>query len=1092
MNIRECFERTGIELLLKGLIIDDRMRAILDFQYPQQGAEYSLLSVIMQIYNGNMSVNELASRLFSIENFRGVDEIAKLLNDDENENLQKKIYKQITKLKTLIADKVNELEKQLDAIKELDKDREFTTDIQRLFEETLTIKTAILKNAFTIDVLESFSSLKKELTQLQDEATLISEIIAQSELTNYKESLSVLKNIVSFFELEYIDKNIKIDGVLEKAFCILPTLALRRKRSLLQEIYENLKDFNIEKLEEICWPLELTQSNLYLERSIKLELPRRSEISGLRSTSDQYYRDAKHSDRSIESIDEFLSYIEKAINNCKSNIEACNIYLSAAKAVEKSYPKHFHYFLGLGFRDLGDHLFSRRIYNQAFEVMCDSYSSLLKADDLATEEQIRSSIIGMILCDLTPKISSDHFLNNQLDEKSFYQAETLSKVFDDDNRNILFHCFDQFDDESQIYTYQNFLTGLYSKIDWTYIFLERILRPRVFIRNLEKSLVQLRSVMKGKFEGTIVSKLITTLTSIANDYITSGKIANADVILFEKLYTQFDKELKHLNGYSIEIYNLFKDRLFSVIELLKRKTQISEEKLFICRAIGSEYYLDECESYFDLILEVSVPVESLPFDYFSVEIKLDSKLKKLLQFSNLKKDLGPIEPGTNNEVKFTFKIEKEILQEISKIALKLDFYDGIKVVTPTDKRRNLELQFQNSRKGMKRNPYVAGPPIEKGGLYVGRSKELEKIKMSLIGQTQDNIPLILGIRRIGKTSLIKQLIADKEVNKKYEIIFYDLQNMPESEKTNSFFKKLCGHIHDACGSKLNLPFSRKDFDEDPIEAFDKFMGNLNAASQKHKVLLIFDEFEKLLSNLRYWSNEASRKQFEMTPLNSLVPEVLGSIRKCMLHNKQISFIISGLSTIKESFKDYESRMFGLMDLIEIRPLNEDDAKELVIRDDLPYLISNEALKHIMYMSGKQPFLLQLICKNLFTYMLDTGRSCVSKLDVDNVIDTEIIPNEEYFADYYRLIGNDFEYLMAIALCHQRLGKKRNYITLNEISDGILSLGSSVLEERLSKKLEDLSKTDRPLIERNPNKTKSYRIIIGMLGKILENKGANYA
>ena len=51
---------------------------------------------------------------------------------------------------------------------------------------------------------------------------------------------------------------------------------------------------------------------------------------------------------------------------------------------------------------------------------------------------------------------------------------------------------------------------------------------------------------------------------------------------------------------------------------------------------------------------------------------------------------------------------------------------------------------QNSRKGLKENPYTPGRAIQPGGLYVGREPELDKINQMLFGQTQENIGNLVG------------------------------------------------------------------------------------------------------------------------------------------------------------------------------------------------------------------------------------------------------------------------------------------------------------------------------------------------------------
>jgi hypothetical protein len=51
---------------------------------------------------------------------------------------------------------------------------------------------------------------------------------------------------------------------------------------------------------------------------------------------------------------------------------------------------------------------------------------------------------------------------------------------------------------------------------------------------------------------------------------------------------------------------------------------------------------------------------------------------------------------------------------------------------------------QNSRQGLKENPYTPGRAIELGGLYMGWEQELDKINQMLFGQTHENIGNLMG------------------------------------------------------------------------------------------------------------------------------------------------------------------------------------------------------------------------------------------------------------------------------------------------------------------------------------------------------------
>jgi hypothetical protein len=84
------------------------------------------------------------------------------------------------------------------------------------------------------------------------------------------------------------------------------------------------------------------------------------------------------------------------------------------------------------------------------------------------------------------------------------------------------------------------------------------------------------------------------------------------------------------------------------------------------------------------------------------------------------------------------------LESYTEFSVELNFFDGLKNIRPYDRKRLVNFSEENSRKGLKENPYTPARAIERGGLYVGREQELDKIKKTLFGQTHENIGNLVG------------------------------------------------------------------------------------------------------------------------------------------------------------------------------------------------------------------------------------------------------------------------------------------------------------------------------------------------------------
>src|SRR5512145_1752121 len=73
----------------------------------------------------------------------------------------------------------------------------------------------------------------------------------------------------------------------------------------------------------------------------------------------------------------------------------------------------------------------------------------------------------------------------------------------------------------------------------------------------------------------------------------------------------------------------------------------------------------------------------------------------------------------------------------------------------------------------KTNPYIAGAPVVESTLFFGRDDVFSWITRALLGKYVDHILVIHGQRRVGKTSVLKQLHTRLPAN--YIQVFLDLQ-----------------------------------------------------------------------------------------------------------------------------------------------------------------------------------------------------------------------------------------------------------------------------------------------------------------------------
>ena len=85
------------------------------------------------------------------------------------------------------------------------------------------------------------------------------------------------------------------------------------------------------------------------------------------------------------------------------------------------------------------------------------------------------------------------------------------------------------------------------------------------------------------------------------------------------------------------------------------------------------------------------------------------------------------------------------------------------------------------------NPYVAGSPLTQSAMFFGRQDVFDFVRKSLVGRHQDNIIVLYGQRRTGKTSVLYQMRHNLE--SRYVPLLIDLQGLSLSS-ISSFFGEL--------------------------------------------------------------------------------------------------------------------------------------------------------------------------------------------------------------------------------------------------------------------------------------------------------------
>jgi hypothetical protein len=274
------------------------------------------------------------------------------------------------------------------------------------------------------------------------------------------------------------------------------------------------------------------------------------------------------------------------------------------------------------------------------------------------------------------------------------------------------------------------------------------------------------------------------------------------------------------------------------------------------------------------------------------------------------------------------------------------------------------------------NPYIAGAPVTETKMFFGREDVFDWIQNNLTGRYADHILVVHGQRRVGKTSVLKQL--NNRLPERYIPVFFDLQGRTHTT-LDRFLWWLAREIVRVLKQdrSIDLPLPEKEaFIADPEYFESQFLSSLKPTLGDHILLLTFDEFDNL---------EESEVREE------LARPMIDYFRR-LLNNPALNFIFSiGSSGRKlENMQASYTEFFKVALYKKISFLTREQTHRLVsesVKGILEY--DRRAVEKIFEITFGHPYFTQLICHELFSLCQKTGQRRLSLQDVESILDDVI-------------------------------------------------------------------------------------------------------
>lgn len=314
------------------------------------------------------------------------------------------------------------------------------------------------------------------------------------------------------------------------------------------------------------------------------------------------------------------------------------------------------------------------------------------------------------------------------------------------------------------------------------------------------------------------------------------------------------------------------------------------------------------------------------------------------------------------------------------------------------------------------NPYVAGSPLTRPEIFVGREDVFQFINESLIGKHQDNVIVLYGQRRTGKTSVLYQM--HRHVDPRYLPILVDLQGL-SLNSLEGFFWELASVIQRALrrDHRVDVPRPRpEEFAENPVQYFQsEFLEQVwNALGDRHLLLMV---------------DETTRLE-EQVQAGRLDRQVYDHLRSLMQHSPRLNFIFSLGTRLAQERREY-GVLFNVALYKEISWLDRQAAINLITRPvESMYRYDPEAVERILEMTSGHPFYTQLLCHSLFARWQRQGTTSITVHDVDEVL-AEVMERATATLKFEWDESTPEERLVLVA-CVEALGSARQPIQVGDV------------------------------------------------------------
>lgn len=276
------------------------------------------------------------------------------------------------------------------------------------------------------------------------------------------------------------------------------------------------------------------------------------------------------------------------------------------------------------------------------------------------------------------------------------------------------------------------------------------------------------------------------------------------------------------------------------------------------------------------------------------------------------------------------------------------------------------------------SPYVMGPPVKTPQMFFGRQDVFDWIRENIGSAYQQNVLVLQGERRMGKTSILYQLY-NRPPTPQHICVFFSLELATTTSQGDLFYDMALEIYGEVTKLGLDLPKPvEEEFMDNAQRSLRRFCDRVERTLGDHELLIMIDEIDILIAKIEE---------------DVLSKDVFNFIRGLMQHSDKIAFIFTGAYKLREMLKDNKSILFNIARSYKISYLNQNEAEALIVEPVAEYLTyDNLVVDKILRVSACHPYFIQYICDSLVKLAKRTRKNFVALPDIDVVLQDVIQDN----------------------------------------------------------------------------------------------------